>query len=100
MLIAIILIVIVILLWWFGYIGGVSCGSDGRGKEAFRSCNDCIGVMPRDGIAVVNPYVWPYSGISCVDDLYVLNKDTGLGLGFGSGPLTHLSTPDHVELIN
>ncbi len=93
MFIAILLIVILIALWYFGYIG------TGH-QEAYRSCHDCINKMPRDGILVVNPYVWPYSGTSNIDDLYILNKDIGTNLGFGTAPLTHLSTPDHVELVN
>lgn len=69
--------------------------------ESFRSCagTPCDGHMPRNGIAVVNPFVWPYSGTPYLDDLYILNKDTGLNLGFDSPPITHLSTPDHVELM-
>jgi hypothetical protein len=93
MLIAIILIIVLVLMWYFGYILV-------RRTEAYRSCRDCIGRMPRDGILVVNPFVWPYSGTACPADLYILNKDIGTGLGFGSAPLTHLNTPDHVELIN
>ncbi len=93
MIIAVLLLVILIFLWYFGYI------ALGRG-EAYRSCSDCINKMPRDGILVVNPFVWPYSGTANVDDLYILNKDIGTNLGFNTAPLTHLSTPDHVELIN
>jgi len=69
--------------------------------EHYGPCKDCDGYkMPRNGVSVLNPYVWPYSGTQCVDDLYILNKDTGTDFNFASGPLTQASAPDHVILTN
>jgi len=96
MIIAIILVVSLLLLWYYGYLGGLSCGR----SEGYRSCRGCDGRMSVDGTLVINPYIWPYSGANCVDDMYVMNRDNGTDFGFGKGPLTHLNTPDHVELIN
>ncbi len=79
---------------------------DYKGKsltEGFRSCSSCdndLGNLPRDGLLVLNPFIAPYSVNKCVDDLYIQATDaekTNLYLG---GPLTNLSTPDHVVLTN
>ncbi len=96
MIIAIILVVALILMWYYGYLDSLSCGR----SEGYRSCRGCDGHMSIGGTLVINPYIWPYSGANCVDDMYVMNRDNGTDFGFGKGPLTHLSTPDHVELIN
>ena len=69
--------------------------------ENYGPCRSCDGYkMPRNGISVLNPYVWPYSGTQCVDDLYILNKTTGADFNFASGPLTHASDPDHSVQTN
>ena len=87
--ISVVVLVLVIIIWWLW------------GREGFGVCRDCNGYrMPRDGVPVLNPYIWPYSGTACVDDLYILNKDTGVDLNFTRAPLTHLNTTDHVELVN
>ena len=73
----------------------------GNRAENYRSCRDCDNLhMPPNGLSVLNPFIWPYSGTSCVDDMYILNKDTGVDIGTEVGPLTHLSAPDHVVLTN
>ena len=70
-------------------------------REGYRSCQDCDDYrMDRRGTAVINPYIWPYSGTDCVDDLYIANASKKLDINFSTAPLTHLNTPDHVELIN
>jgi hypothetical protein len=102
--------VVLIIAWHFGYIGSEASRSMSAReyirswlawrREGYRSCNDCDGRMPRLGMVVLNPFMWPYSGTSCVDDLYILNKDSGLDLGFETTPITHLTTPDHAELLN
>jgi hypothetical protein len=94
MIIAIVLVVLLLVLWYCGYMP--ACGR----SEGYRSCRGCDGMMSRAGTLVINPYVWPYSGANCIDDLYISSKDSGIDFGFGRGPLTHLNTPDHVELIN
>ena len=72
-------------------------------KEPFRSCTDCDKTgaadrIPTGGMTVLNPFVYPYSGTSCVNDLYVLHNDADVDLGSDLGPLTHLNTPDHVAM--
>lgn len=95
-------VVILLILWYLGSIdAGVKKWFSAAAAEGYRSCRDCDGyLMPANGITVINPFVWPYSGTQCIDDLYILNKDVGLDLGFRSGPVTHLNTPDHVVLTN
>lgn len=69
--------------------------------ETFRSCAPCDdNRMRKDGTVVINPFVWPYSGAQCIDDLYILNNDSGVNLSFTGGPLMHLHTPDHVAMVN
>ncbi len=110
---AAIIVFILIVMWQQGYIGtDDSRQTTMQGhiraffnwlknpSETYSSCRDCDGYrMNKSGTLVINPFIWPYSGASCVDDLYILNKDSGLDLGFNQGPLTHLNTPDHVELV-
>lgn len=70
--------------------------------ESFRSCSDCktSGVLPLDGIIVLNPFIAPYSSNQCVDDLYIQAKDQKKSDFYLGGPLTNLSSPDHVVLTN
>lgn len=68
-------------------------------SEEFQACYQCDKRMPINGVSVLNPFVWPYSGTPHVDDLYILNHDSGVDLGFTGGPLYSLNTPDHIELI-
>ncbi len=69
-------------------------------RESFLPCIDCSdNYVPKNGVLVINPYVWPYSGTKCVDDLYILNKDHGQDIGFSKPQMRHLNTPDHVELV-
>lgn len=83
-----VIIIALLIIWFTRY-------------EGYRSCRDCYGLyMPKNGMSVLNPFVWPYSGTQCIDDLYIINKDSGVDLGFKHPPLTHLNTPDHVELVN
>jgi hypothetical protein len=82
-----ILIIILLLIWWFQ-------------SEHYRSCRDCEGGVAANGTAVLNPFVWPYSGTGCVDDLYMLGKDSGVEIGTGKGPLVSPNAPDHVVLTN
>lgn len=85
-----IMIVIFLLIWYCRDIA-----------ETYRSCRDCDNLhVPVNGILVSNPFIWPSSGASSVDDLYILGKDTGADIGTDVGPLTHLSAPDHVLLTN
>lgn len=63
-------------------------------QESFISCRDCSNYYVNQHMSsVVNPYSWPYSGNPCVDDINLMKMN-------GTPPLTHLNTPDHVELVN
>jgi hypothetical protein len=69
--------------------------------EEFRACGGCRGGdIPPGGITRLNPFLPPFSSTPCIDDIYIINADTGVQLGTGVGPLTHLNTPDHVVLTN
>lgn len=84
------IIIFLVVLYWKDLAG-----------ESYRSCRDCDGYqMSPKGTPVINPFIWPYSGTRCVDDVYILGKDTGIDIGTSVGPLTHLSSPDHVILTN
>ena len=69
--------------------------------ETFRSCRDCDFLsMSSRGTLVLNPYFYPSSATSCVDDLYIGHKDTGTEVGMIDPPPISPSTPDHVLLTN
>lgn len=66
--------------------------------ESFAPC-PCDNPSTPKSVTVLNPFIWPYSGTPCVDDLYMLaqtRKDDTI-LNTPRGPLTHLNSPDHVE---
>jgi hypothetical protein len=90
---ALLLLIIIILLVWYLVSNKMIPGT-----ESYRSCRDCDGnVIAKNGTTVLNPFVWPYSGTQCVDDLYILNQDTGIDIG-SDVPMSHRNTPDHVIL--
>jgi hypothetical protein len=89
------MIVIFLCAWYYADIYAATMG------ESYRSCRDCDGYsMAANGTPVLNPFIWPYSGTRCVDDIYILGHDAGIDIGTGTGPLTHLNSPDHVILTN
>jgi hypothetical protein len=81
----VLLVVAIIMLMW--------------GNESFTACHDCdqSARFPYSDL-VVNPFIWPYSGTPCTDDLY--REYRTLKAPQEKAPLTHLSTPDHVVLCN
>lgn len=81
MIILIALIIVCLLVYFVFY------------KDNFVVCNSCD-TKYVDSNVILNPFSWPYSGSPCVDDIYLAKANT-----FNKPPLTHLSTPDHVELI-
>ncbi len=96
---------ILFILWALGEINPerypqkIQRWFESMSEEAYRSCRHCDEYkMNKNGTPVLNSFIWPYSSTASVDDLYILNKDSGLQLNFSTAPLTHLSTPDHVEL--
>lgn len=89
-------IVIFLLVWYYKdiYLQRIDA-------ENYRSCRDCDGYsMSATGTNVLNPFIWPYSGTKCVDDVYILGKDAGVDIGTAVAPLTNPSSPDHVILTN
>lgn len=68
--------------------------------EEFAPC-PCDNPATPKAVTVLNPFIWPYSGTPCVDDLYQLAQDRkdDTILNTPRGPLTHLNTPDHVEFV-
>lgn len=67
-------------------------------RENFGYCvpdDKCSRALSKEGTLVINPYMWPYSGTTCIDDLYAVNK-----MQDDMPPLTSLSAPDHVVLTN
>lgn len=66
-------------------------------REGYKPCIDCDDqTLPKTHPAVINPYVWPYSGASCPEDLYVMDRQVR---GESTAqPLVSLNTPDHVVL--
>ena len=67
--------------------------------ENFKSCGGCSLRLPPQGTPILNPFVMPYSGTKCVDDLYIMNRDSDLKLDPAESKMYHLATPDHVELM-
>lgn len=108
------IIVLVLVVFWFWpkikslhicapgcgehICGGNDQGCHCAGNETFIPCNDCDQRMPRNGISVLNPFVWPYSGAQSIDNLYSLGRSSGVDFGFNAPAPTHLSTPDHALL--
>lgn len=67
-----------------------------RPSEGYLPCLGDCPELPTKPPVVVNPYMWPYSGASCFDDLYVMDRQVR-----GTSdiqPLVSLNTPDHVVL--
>jgi hypothetical protein len=95
------MIVILLIALYFMDVYPLGKVPVGKAQEKYRSCRDCDGYsMSPTGTPVLNPFIWPYSGTRCVDDIYILGKDAGIDIGTTVGPLTHLNSPDHVILTN
>jgi hypothetical protein len=119
----IILIIAIFLIWYFDIfnvskyypminsaVGGVfdyiyttisdtvtcACNYVRSTTENYRSCRDCDVQIPPGGVAVINPFIMPYSGTSNINSLYsTMDK-----LDFGEPVGVSQSTPDHAELSN
>lgn len=92
----ILLIVVILILWYFGYL---TRDTPAAAAEFFRSCRDCDTRLPPNMPAELNPFVWPYSGTQCLDSLYSFEKQS-VNAKPMTVPMTHLNTPDHVEMTN
>lgn len=78
---------IVAIVWWLGSI---------RASEGYKPCYGNCTTIPSKQPAVINPYVWPYSGATCLEDLYIMDRD--VRGGSTAQPLVSLNTPDHTVL--
>lgn len=65
--------------------------------ENYDPCRGCDEYKLNKKINVINPFIWPYSGVNNIDS-YILNKE--ISADGEKGPLTHSSTTDHVVLTN
>jgi hypothetical protein len=95
------IVLILLIIWYFNINPTDQIKSLlGVAAEGYRSCRDCTGLsMSKSGTTVINPFIRPYSGTPCIDDLYIKNKDSGLDLGFTLVPVSP-NTPDHVPQTN
>ena len=94
------IVLILLVIWYFNINPIDKIKNLGAATEGYRSCRDCTGLsMSKSGTTVINPFIQPYSGTSCIDDLYIKNKDSGLDLGFTLAPVSP-NTPDHVPQTN
>ena len=84
---AIMVAAIIAVVWILGSI---------RASEGYRPCYGDCPSLPAKQPAVINPYVWPYSGASCLEDLYIMDRD--VRGGSTAQPLVSLNTPDHTIL--
>jgi len=91
----ILILIVIVLIYWIG----LPWVWPGLWPEKFRPCQNCDGRADKSGHLILNPFAWPYSGTSCLDSVYIDHRDKGIDFGFDSPPLTHLNTPDHVELM-
>lgn len=92
--------VVLLLAWYTGVMNDATQTIFWNGlkwpREGYAACDRCDKWSPpAGGVGVINPFIWPYSGASCVSDLYVLAKNQTPEVQ----PLTHLTTPDHVEMV-
>lgn len=86
------IIIILIFVWYIWFYSGLI--------EHYGVCKDCDLVsMPRNGILVLNPYIWPYSGAPCINDLYKMNKQHPIEFGYDNEAPYHLQAADHVALM-
>lgn len=99
--ISLVIFIIVLVIGYEAYKYAKGKLSSVSSTESYFPCNSCAGYsMAQNGTPVLNPYKWPYSGTSCVDNLYMLNKDKGVDMEFSQAPLTHAAVPDHVIYTN
>jgi hypothetical protein len=64
-------------------------------NEGLTGCTYCDSYTIPDGPMIkLNPFVWPYSGTSCPDDIRILEKDRGVNPN-AHIPLVSYSVADH-----
>lgn len=79
-----------------GY-GHLTPSESGSYLEHFGVCRDCDTTIPdreipAAGFSTVNPFIYPYSGAECIDEIQSIVST--------HVPLTHATAPDHVVLTN
>ncbi len=92
------------MVWGLGrgyqeHFGGLSATLRSLASEAetFGVCQDCDVTIPdreipAGGFSTVNPFIYPYSGAECLDEIQSIVST--------HVPLTHATSPDHVVLTN
>lgn len=80
----------VLLILWIMY--------DTTPHETYLPCyGDCENQkLPAKNPVVINTYMWPYSGATCMEDLYI--ADRNIRGNSTAQPLVSLNTPDHTVL--
>jgi len=102
-----VLIIIVVILTMYNYY----LYRKNNPREDYRSCSDCSQrQLPASGTLVVNPFKWPYSGTSCIPEIYKstpdliasmpMDMDASMTPAFPDNTFAgvDLTTPDHIEL--
>jgi hypothetical protein len=67
--------------------------------EGFVGCTYCDSYQIGNDFVTLNPFVWPYSGTSCPDDIRVLEKDRRVNPN-SDVPLVSAAVPDHAAPTN
>jgi hypothetical protein len=73
-------VILIIIMWYFGFADGFKEKIISMlPLEGYTSCSDCAErKLPRNGMTVLNPFIWPYSATPCIDSLYnSIDKSTG-----------------------
>ena len=68
--------------------------------ENYKSClnESCEGTLRMNNTSFINPFIWPYSASERINDLHFASEEERKYYGFGAGPLTNQTEPDHVVL--
>lgn len=78
--IALVILIVVLAVYWYR----TKHGRRADHKETYFSCNLCDQQrLPAAGVAVLNPFVYPYAATRCINELYRY-------------PLVHATEPDNV----
>ncbi len=58
-------------------------------------CDDYSRYIVRKPTVILNPYIWPYSGTTSNEDIYIQDIDSAHAISNGI-PMYNQFTPDHV----
>lgn len=68
-------------------------------KDTFVGCTYCDSYQIGNNFVTLNPFVWPYSGTQCPDDIRILEKDRAVNAN-AHIPLVSQFVPDHAGPTN